>query len=391
MLDVAIGFAAVMLAVSLIVMSLTQAAASVLALRGAKLRRGLEDLIKHTMPDVAAQAKDIADRMIKHPLISDAATGLGKRWKLASTIKREELIPVLDAVLKESGIKTQGIAGIAAEQLEALNAWFDSFMSRVSQWFTMNTRWIALAFASAFALSTHLDSIQLVRQIHNDSETRVRLSAIAGMLLDQTNDATRGVEAAYQDALKEFVEGNKESFNEAVSSTAGRVSTRQEARDWIQQNLKDGAARTPLVAKFDTALDDRLAKTLDKSIDRAKTLESDLSLAGITFRPGPGHSYRDHLAAADWGHLGGIAASILFLSLGAPFWFNLLKNMTSLRSAVAQKDSEAPDTGRGRQVGSRVSAGPVAFGAGAGGGKDAHLPMLPARADQGATQTREPK
>ena len=53
-LDVAIGFATVMLAVSLIIMSLTQALSSLLALRGAKLRQGLEQLIRSTLPSVVS-------------------------------------------------------------------------------------------------------------------------------------------------------------------------------------------------------------------------------------------------------------------------------------------------------------------------------------------------
>jgi hypothetical protein len=48
-------------------------------------------------------------------------------------------------------------------------------------------------------------------------------------------------------------------------------------------------------------------------------------------------------------------ASVLFLSLGAPFWFNLLKNMTSLRSAVAIRK---PGGGTGDIPEERLVAGP---------------------------------
>lgn len=68
MLDVAIGFATVMVAVSLIVMSVTQALSSVLALRGTKLRAGLQQLIEQTAPTLAAKADEISEAMLKHPL-----------------------------------------------------------------------------------------------------------------------------------------------------------------------------------------------------------------------------------------------------------------------------------------------------------------------------------
>ena len=59
-LDVAIGFATVMLAVSLIIMSLTQAVSSLVALRGAKLQKGLSNLIEQTAPTIKTLANDLS-------------------------------------------------------------------------------------------------------------------------------------------------------------------------------------------------------------------------------------------------------------------------------------------------------------------------------------------
>lgn len=39
----------------------------------------------------------------------------------------------------------------------------------------------------------------------------------------------------------------------------------------------------------------------------------------------------------DWRHFWGIVASIAMLSLGAPFWFNTLRNLSNLRPIVARK------------------------------------------------------
>jgi hypothetical protein len=46
-----------------------------------------------------------------------------------------------------------------------------------------------------------------------------------------------------------------------------------------------------------------------------------------------------------WEHIGGLVLSISLLSLGAPFWFNLLSKMSNLRPFLAVKDSIAPKTG----------------------------------------------
>src|SRR4029079_3355310 len=56
----------------------------------------------------------------------------------------------------------------------------------------------------------------------------------------------------------------------------------------------------------------------------------------------------------DHPHPAGLLVSILLLSLGAPFWFNALKNLVELRSVIAKKEqnerggaSATPDAGDG--------------------------------------------
>jgi hypothetical protein len=39
-------------------------------------------------------------------------------------------------------------------------------------------------------------------------------------------------------------------------------------------------------------------------------------------------------------HLWGILASALLLSLGAPFWFNMLKTLSNLRPVLANKEQQ---------------------------------------------------
>lgn len=223
LLDVAIGFTSIMLGVSLIIMSLTQAISSSLALRGVRLRTGLRQLIEQTAPSIRQHAEDISRDIVAHRLISDTATVLPGRWQWASAIKKEELMPVLDAVLENRKLRLDDV-----NERAAIEQWFDSFMTRVSQWFAMNTRWITVALAVLLSFTMHIDSAQVLRQLAQDTDTRA-----------------------------------------------------------------------------------------------------------ISFPP-QGHTPADWLAVTS-PHFWGMMASVIFLSLGAPFWFNLLKNMTSLKSAVVMR------------------------------------------------------
>jgi len=364
MLDVAIGFATVMLAVSLIIMSLTQAISSVLALRGAKLRAGLERLIQQTAPSLAAQARTISEEMLKHPLISDTSTKLAGRWKLASAIKKEELLQVLDAVIREKDLTPL----TSADERAALEGWFESFMTRVSQWFAMNTRWITVALAIVLAFTMHLDAVMIIKQLKNDTESRGKLVAMADSLLAQDPSAVETVEKHYTDAMKDLVRGSAAKFNDgATERSVTTIASRPAADAWLTANAK-AAEKAALMEAYEKLLGDRLQSALDKSIDRAKTLQGQLSSAGIAIFPA------DH-TSADWleirsPHFWGMAASVLFLSLGAPFWFNLLKQMTQLKSVVAAKDEA--DEGTARPSGARAMA-PMAPAVPA-----ARLPALPA-------------
>jgi hypothetical protein len=257
LLDVAIGFAAIMLAVSLIIMSLTQAISSSLALRGARLRTGLRHLIEQTAPSIKHHAEEISREMVAHRLVSDTATVLPGRWQWATVIKKEELMPVLDAVLKSRQLTLADV-----NERAAIEQWFDSFMTRISQWFAMNTRWITVALAVVLTFTMHLDSAQVLRQ-----------------------------------------------------------------------------------------------------------LQEDVTSAGISFPP-QGHTPADWLAVTS-PHFWGMLTSVLFLSLGAPFWFNLLKNMASLKSAVAIR---MPGDGNGDVPEERVAAGPPS-------GRAARLPAIPQPAE----------
>jgi hypothetical protein len=44
-----------------------------------------------------------------------------------------------------------------------------------------------------------------------------------------------------------------------------------------------------------------------------------------------------------WLHFWGILASVALLSLGAPFWFNLLKKLSNLRPVLARRETESAE------------------------------------------------
>jgi hypothetical protein len=388
-LDVAIGFVTVMLGMSLIITALTQAIMAILGMRGWDLKRGLEELVTRAAPSLEAKKKKLAAAMLKHPLVSDSVLGGAGFWRLANAIKREELIPILDDVLKRGmipGLNVKSVAELGANEREAFEQWFDSTMARVSQWFVMHSRWVAVALAVLLAFATHLDASDLLARLSREPETRARLVAMTNTLLDQTPaavDATRKVSAVYYTTLQAIIDKSPERFT-GDKPVSEAIRSRSDAVLWIRQHAKEGVDQAALVKEFNDAVEKALGSELDQALDRMTTVKADLDRTGLSLIPTAAHLDSCGLFGFGHGpaHFGGIIASILLLTLGAPFWFNTLKSLSSLKPVVAQVASgEQPAPGatgagaqaqaRAREFAAALPARPLAPA------PPARLPLLP--------------
>jgi len=330
-LDAVIAFAVVMLGVSLVITVGTQIVVSLLGLRGTNLRRSLTDLFETASPDREAKryAKEIARRVLRHPLISDSVfsrfyfqldefpfvpadtagklqwatcsipfrpwvagalggfllwpmtlmvvkylafdevcqfsdvvasyvpvinlcghpwrsgailgaifVGLLSRWRLATSIRFEELVHTLEKVSEpphgtlpdpaqramlviagaaqaESRPKTKAVSthverlddemldpgdgglavalekavtqvsAIEEARTEGLRAWFEHSMARASQRFTVQARVITALLSLVFVFAAHLDAIRLFETLSTDAQLRAQLAASADAMTKQ--------------------------------------------------------------------------------------------------------------------------------------------------------------------------------------------------------------
>src|SRR5262245_44023861 len=99
-LDTLISFVVIISGLSVVVTTLTQMVSAALGLRGSNLRWGLKTLIEQLDPGLKEHATTLAEQVLHHPLVSDSSfsgfrTRLFARWKLASTIRKDELLEIL--------------------------------------------------------------------------------------------------------------------------------------------------------------------------------------------------------------------------------------------------------------------------------------------------------
>jgi hypothetical protein len=404
-LDTLIGFAVVMLLISLLITILTQMVSALVNHRGSNLRWGLKTLFEHIdpamYPQLAASANRLAHEVLKHSLISDSwFSGLwAVRWiekvailnrllgrvRLASAIRPAELTNILRQIAASpnrpgvlapltaaqwaalqaeitallaapnpaSAREMTQAAGVAAAAVEAiagqattpllqdsvnairgsagkLEAWFGSMMDRVAQKFTTYMRLWTVLFASAFAIATGLNSIALLSELYGNSALRSALdgagqpaAATAATVLDNGNTLAAALTGALKQAARDA--------NAAGAPQPPDIRTTAEGDRWIQANVP-AQQRAAVLGRFDAGSAAASQKVLqDGARNAAKT-------ADIASQTGFDILKCRWPAKPDARYFGGVLITAALLSLGAPFWFNALKSLTSLRPILASKE-----------------------------------------------------
>lgn len=358
-LDTIIAFAAVMLGVSVLVTALTQVVNAILGLRSKSLVWGLETLLTYIDPDFKEHARQIVDKILRHHLLSH--TG-GRR---ATAIRQDEFVALLEETMSQenyaAGIRTveqqrrtsaeaQAPAGESArfkfkapaEYLNTLELWFDRVMDRVSERFALRARWVTVGFALILAAVLHLDAIALFEKLYSDAELRTSLMQSTEVLLDHANDAFALSASGYTEAVARLKASNAAAKQLGMPPEFYSAAA---ARDWIYAQIGDSSAAGALIVEYNNILNAVLREKIGRLVNVADSIRSDLNQTRFTLIPNPYPQW-----PYGWRPIIGMITSMILLSLGAPFWYNVLKSLANLRPRVAdiiQKEKSAPQDSKG--------------------------------------------
>lgn len=297
--DTLIGFAVVMLGASLLITILVQMVSALLGLRGTNLLWGIEVLLKTADSKLpAGNVKTIAESVLTDPIISNSRFSqvralplvgqLTRRWKFASAIRFEELTKLLKKLAEENRIPSAtAIAQLLQSKAADLQTWFNAAMDRTAQRFITHTRLWTVIFAFLLAFVAHLDSFHLYNQISSKPELRARLGVLVEDMKKIAEKTTAAVPAG------------------TAQPTADEIKTRTKE---LSEDLQ------------------AIRNTLDSTQLR------------LIPDPYPGFWTFPGEYGTPGKHFLGMLVSALLLSLGAPFWYNILKALTNLRPLLAQKE-----------------------------------------------------
>jgi hypothetical protein len=294
-LDVLIGFALIMLLVSLAVTAVTQFVTSALQWRGKHLRDGLVTLLSHIDPQLTEFcAEQIAGAVLTHPLIARANGGPG------AVIQREELIPILLelAAGRESG-----------------GAPLDEFVRAT------------------------LKRVLANRGIHDPEALLEDINVLAvklERLHPEMSAAARHSLAIVTEASSQFVGRIHSWFDPTMDRVAHRFAGRTRAVTVM------ASAVIAVGLQLDSM--DLLRRLAADDVLRNSLVAQAQTVARSGYAVAPEHWMLEWHPA----QLPGIFLSMLLLSLGAPFWYSALKDLVRLRSPLERKEQEQRET---RQTG----------------------------------------
>lgn len=260
-------------------------------------------------------------------------------------------------------------------RLEDLRAWFDYVMDRASQRFAFEARLVTIVLACIFVFAARFDAVRLLQSLSQSAELRARLAATAESLDKHADQLSRPKESAhtvvpnvYREAMisilrpvpaipeappakrkarskeREKVEATATLADDPVTSeakskamraleTSPGFASRAEAESWLRTTVDGSPARETLVVAYQQEVNTALVSDSDKLIDQSASLKSELARSEFKLfrdeRPSP-------LSTTE---VPGLLITIAFLSLGAAFWYNTLKNLVSLRPQWAARQA----------------------------------------------------
>jgi hypothetical protein len=318
MLEVAVGLGLVYLLAAMFCSGLWEMLARVLKARGRLLREGLLRLV----PD-----RWVYLRTLNHPLLAGLYRGSPASGALPSYLPGSNFARALtDVLLRSQGQATEltlenlrsaiatarqrdlaighalmpvvGGAHNLEQALRAVEDWYDSAMDRVGGWYKARSQKMLFVLGLATAMAFNLDSIQISTALARSAELRA-VSTAAAQRLSAAPLGASSVDAAREELRSLGAAGFPIGY--------GCLGTQ-------------GATRTPAVAAgAPTSLWTRCADTVGE------------------------------LAVGDWVlKLAGWLITAVAVSLGAPFWFDLLGRMVDPRQSGRRPPKSAADQPAGK-------------------------------------------
>jgi len=338
-LDVAIGLIFVFLLLSLVVTAVNELIASWLKRRSTTMWRGVVRLLGGEKWAAAVYGHPLIAGLNEKPWFEPYRKNLPFRKRPSYIPSRTFAMALIDTLAPASMTKARTAeelraalaAKLAAEpdshllqslavlledsggELEKfkvkIEEWFNGSMERVTGWYKRRTQWILILLAAAVTVWSNADTIVITNTLWRDPAMRSALAAQAQQFAEENRKQTEAAEAAPAPAGPpappdrlpyETAEAAGQTASEKFDESVSRLHSLALPLGW-RDPAQDGDGREP--------------------------------------QPCGWKEWRDAVRR----HFLGWLLTALAVSLGAPFWFDMLNRVISIRAAGKSPD-EKPKT-----------------------------------------------
>ncbi|MCF8371209.1 MAG: hypothetical protein K9H64_06290 [Bacteroidales bacterium] len=285
--------------------------------------KALIDSLKDSAPDEATKLEKIK-------------TGISKLFPEGSETKKHILSLLDDA---ENDLERFKVL---------LENWFESTMERAIGWYKRRIQVILLALGMIIAFSLNLDTIKIAGKLSKDKNAREQMVNMSIAYME-----------ANKDIIVKNMEINPSSTSQHDSITKAKIDTLLQVKKQVENDIANASkiidAGWPDEKEFtpswsaDTSEANRKLFFMDKveiALAKKDTLvgvEYPANIDKADFKKfilGKEYKkvyYRSSFKWWTWiHHFWGYLLTALAISVGAPFWFDLLNKLVKLRGSVAQ-------------------------------------------------------
>jgi hypothetical protein len=228
----------------------------------------------------------------------------------------------LRSALDAFEMKAKGDLNMLQRELEN---WYDSSMDRVSGWYKRRTQMILAALGLAAAIAVNADCIDIARRLSTDPNLRQSVARIAEESAKHPPEgAVSKPDATKSDTTPSSPGAASDTQAQAAAGKADASASRPGPVDQIRTNLAilDGINLPIGWRDFIADFRAKKAKQLQQQGKTQNRFEF-YAEAGVTAA---------RLHGTGW------IITALAVSLGAPFWFDLLNKIMVVRSTVKPKE-----------------------------------------------------
>ena len=349
MLGILIGFAGVMFTLSLLVTALTQAVVNGFNIRARNLNVGLEAFLKNALGKETEKTtrKNLVkfnDLAKNEPLRIPWLSKIGGDKKKKSSKKDICSTTWIDWREMETLLGDIG----DAKKMKEIKMWFQRMEKEMSKRFQSWSRHIALICALLVAFAFQVSTPQLLKKLSTDSQYRTRTVLAAEQLV---NEQKQNYEQSVQyrhvtaTALDQLQDKHPDCLQ--LEEVSGIDKTRDDLLSEIKLVLEDHPNRETIVGDYESLLDRLYLQGFERALQNTRELADSLARFDIGFWSQGWDYYRNI------GNFVGVLVTAIFIAMGAPFWFNTLQNLLSLRDALApqkSKKKKRPEESEGRDT-----------------------------------------